>query len=280
MPLAGEAKPIEGALLVDVTSGCGSSHAGTSGTSLWGTGFALNTAVVSGGLTAFTTTKYTDLLNTFSDEVTEGALAPPPNLTFPPAPQPSPPGAAPNLTYQLQQCIRTSEGAFNSGQYLGAASELLTVDQNVVNAVQKPSPNFYFTSITPDYPNPSGTLRELIENDWYTLYTRLGGQTAGTMPQLPPSAPPAPTITGTPITRFNAGLVYSFRPATADFAGNTATLTYSGQNIPSWATLVLTTNNQVILTGTAVKGTYSNITITVSDGCTNKSLVWTLKVTG
>lgn len=267
---AQEGKPIEGDLLLDVTSGCGTLHAGTSGTSLWGTGFALNTAVISGGLTTFAATKYTDLLNTLADEYSaaEGAMAPP-----------SPPGGppnftAPNLTYQLQQCIRTSQGAFLKGSayYLGAASELLTTDQNIVSAVANPPAGFYFKSV-PDYLNPSGTLRELIENDWYTLFTRLSGQTAGPMPQLPPPAPPAPTITGTPVTRINAGLVYSFQPATADFAGNAATLTYSVQNLPRWATIVVNpTTNEMTLTGTAVKGTYSNIIITVSDGCATASL--------
>lgn len=114
------------------------------------------------------------------------------------------------------------------------------------------------------------------------LEYRLSGQTAGTMPRLPPSAPPAPRITGTPVTRINAGLVYSFQPTTADFAGNTATLTYSVQNLPPWATVVINpTTNEMTLTGTAVKGTYSNIIITVSDGCTTASLAaFTIKVTG
>lgn len=274
---AQEGKPVEGNLLLDITGGCGTSHGSTPGTSLWATGLTLNTDVIANGLSGFMTTKYTDLLATLSNEVNEGALTPAPNLPFPPAPQPSPPGAAPNATYQLRQCILTSQGAFNSGKYLGAASELLTADQNVVNAVKNLAA-FNFTSTPPDYPNPSGTLRELIENDWYTLFTRLGGQTAGTMPQLPPPAPPAPTISGTPVVKINAGSVYTFQPTTADFAGNTATLTYSGQHLPSWATLVLTANNQVVLTGTTVKGTYSNITITVSDGCISNSLSWTLRV--
>jgi hypothetical protein len=276
---AQEGKPVEGNLLLDITSGCGTLHAGTSGTSLWGTGFALNTAVIAGGLTAFAATKYTDLLNTLADEYSsnEGAISPPVAPGGPPNFTPA------NLTYQVQQCIRTSDGAFGKGSayYLGAASELLTADQDIVSAVANPPAGFYFKSVS-DYPNPSGTLRELIENDWYTLYTRLSGKTAGATPQLPPSAPPAPTITGTPVTRINAGLVYSFSPTTADFAGNTATLTYSVQNLPAWATVVINpTTNEMTLTGTAVKGTYSNIIITVSDGCTTASLpAFTIKVTG
>lgn len=278
MPLfAQEGKSIEGDLLLDTTSGCGTSHTITPGTSLWGTGFALNTAVISGGLTAFAATKYTDLLNTLADEYSpgEGAMAPPISPGGPPNFTP------PNLTYQLQQCIETSNGAFQKGAYLGAASELLTADQDIVSAVKNPPAGFYFKSVS-DYPNPSGTLRELIENDWYTLYTRLSGKPADAMPKLPPSAPPLPSIIGTPLTRINAGLVYSFRPATADFAGNTATLTYSVQNLPGWATVVIDpATNQMNLTGTAVKGTYSNIIITVSDGCTTNSLAaFTIKVTG
>jgi len=47
---------------------------------------------------------------------------------------------------------------------------------------------------------------------------------------------------------------------------------------PSWATFDTTTG---LLSGLAVKGTYSGIVITVSDGCATASLpAFSIKVTG
>ncbi len=230
--------------------------------------FALNTG--SGGLTGFAGADYANLLNTLADEdsIVEGALTPPS------APAITPPNG--NFTFRLQQCIQTSQGAFakSSADYAGAALELLTADQNIVNVAAN-SPPF-----TPNahYPNPSGTLRQRLENLYYTINTRILGTHAMGMPQLPPLPPPLPTISGTPVTKINAGLLYSFQPTAADFAGNSATLTYSIQNKPSWATFSTTTG---LLTGTAVKGTYSGIVITVSDGCATASLpAFSIRVTG
>jgi hypothetical protein len=130
-----------------------------------------------------------------------------------------------------------------------------------------------------DYPNPSGALRQRLENLYYTINTRILGNQAALTPPLPPPQPaPSPTISGTPATKATTGTTYTFQPTAADFAGNTATLTYSIQNKPSWANFSTTTG---LLTGTTVKGTYSNIVITVSDGCATASLPsFSIKVTG
>ncbi len=63
---------------------------------------------------------------------------------------------------------------------------------------------------------------------------------------------------------------------------SSAVRTYSVQDLPSWATVVINpTTNEMTLTATAVKGTYSNIIITVSDGCAIASPpAFTIKVTG
>jgi hypothetical protein len=73
----------------------------------------------------------------------------------------------------------------------------------------------------------------------------------------------APTISGTPATSVNAGSAYTFQPSGADADGDT--LTYSIQNLPSWATFNSGTGQ---LSGTpqaAAAGVYSGIVISVTD---------------
>jgi hypothetical protein len=79
-----------------------------------------------------------------------------------------------------------------------------------------------------------------------------------------------PTISGTPPTSATAGTGYSFQPTASDPDGNT--LTFSITNAPVWATFSATTGR---LQGTPTAshvGTYSNITIRVSDGQTSAQL--------
>jgi len=104
---------------------------------------------------------------------------------------------------------------------------------------------------------------------YYTINTRINGNTATSSPPSPPPPPPAPSIGGTPPTSAKAGNLYTFTPTAADFAHNTATLTFSIVGKPSWATLNTTTGQ---LSGIAVKGTYPGIVITVTDGCASASL--------
>jgi hypothetical protein len=73
----------------------------------------------------------------------------------------------------------------------------------------------------------------------------------------------APTISGTPATSVNAGSAYNFQPSGSDADGDT--LTYSIQNLPSWATFNASTGR---LSGTpqaAAAGVYSGIVISVTD---------------
>jgi hypothetical protein len=80
----------------------------------------------------------------------------------------------------------------------------------------------------------------------------------------------APTITGTPSTTVTAGSAYSFKPTGADADGDT--LSYSIQNKPSWASFSIA-NGQLTGTPSAANvGTYSNITISVSDGKASAAL--------
>ena len=80
----------------------------------------------------------------------------------------------------------------------------------------------------------------------------------------------APTITGTPATTVNSGSAYSFTPVGSDPDGNT--LTYSIQNLPSWASFSATTGRLSGTPTSANVGTSARITITVTDGTATASL--------
>ena len=89
----------------------------------------------------------------------------------------------------------------------------------------------------------------------------------------------APTISGSPPTSVTQGTAYSFTPSGADADGNP--LTFSIANAPAWATFSSSTGR---LSGTptnAQVGTYSNITISVSDGTASASLpAFSIQVVG
>jgi hypothetical protein len=94
-------------------------------------------------------------------------------------------------------------------------------------------------------------------------------------PPAPPSPPPgstnhAPTISGTPTAAVNASSPYTFTPTAADADGDT--LAFSIQNKPAWATFNTTTGRISGTPAAADVGTYSNISITVSDGTANAAL--------
>jgi len=257
-PLSGEGTVVEGNNLLEVTSGCDGSTSKSYGLSLFGLGLGLNTAAT-GGLVSFASAKYGTVLGTIQGEITAGALP------APIAPSSLPPDG--NLTFQLQQCIDTSQAAFAKGSayYNGAALQLLAADQSIAAVATLAAP------FTPDstYPNPSAALRWRLQNMYYTINTRLSGNTAASGPPSPPPPPPSPSISGTPGLRVKAGTTYSFQPTATDFAGNTGTLTFSIAGQPSWATFSTTTG---LLTGIATRGTYSGIVITVTDGCASASL--------
>ncbi|HEY6641677.1 putative Ig domain-containing protein [Povalibacter sp.] len=84
----------------------------------------------------------------------------------------------------------------------------------------------------------------------------------------PPPTNSPPAISGTPATSVRVGSSYSFQPTASDPEG--ATLTYSINNKPGWATFNTTTGR---LNGTpTAAGATSNIVISVSDGTTRVSL--------
>ena len=79
-----------------------------------------------------------------------------------------------------------------------------------------------------------------------------------------------PTISGTPATSVRAGQPYSFTPTASDADGQA--LAFSIVNRPSWATFSTTTGQLSGTPAAANIGTYSNITIRVSDGIAQVSL--------
>jgi hypothetical protein len=83
-------------------------------------------------------------------------------------------------------------------------------------------------------------------------------------------ANPPPTISGTPATSANAGTAYSFTPTASDPNGNT--LTFSVQNLPSWASFNTHTGMLSGIPGAGDAGTDSNIVISVSDGTSSVAL--------
>jgi hypothetical protein len=80
----------------------------------------------------------------------------------------------------------------------------------------------------------------------------------------------APVISGTPATSVSVGQAYLFQPTASDPDGNT--LTFSVQNRPAWATFNTGTGRLYGTPGVTNVGTYSNITIGVSDGVTTSRL--------
>jgi hypothetical protein len=81
---------------------------------------------------------------------------------------------------------------------------------------------------------------------------------------------PPPTISGTPATTVKAGTPYSFTPKASD-PGST-TLSFSIQNMPSWASFSIATG---ALSGTPTSsnvGTFANIVISVSNGTAKAAL--------
>jgi hypothetical protein len=79
-----------------------------------------------------------------------------------------------------------------------------------------------------------------------------------------------PTISGTPAASINVGATYKFVPTVADANGDP--LTFSIQNMPTWATFDAGTGTLSGAPATGDVNTYANIVITVSDGKTSVAL--------
>lgn len=80
----------------------------------------------------------------------------------------------------------------------------------------------------------------------------------------------APTISGTPTTSISAGGSYAFTPVASDPDGNA--LTFSIANKPAWASFNTANGRLSGVPAVADVGTYSGISITVSDGMASATL--------
>jgi hypothetical protein len=86
----------------------------------------------------------------------------------------------------------------------------------------------------------------------------------------PSSGNAAPTISGTPGSTVVVGQAYSFQPSAADANGDQ--LTFTVANLPGWATFTAATG-RISGTPTAAQvGSYSGISVTVSDGTANATV--------
>jgi hypothetical protein len=79
-----------------------------------------------------------------------------------------------------------------------------------------------------------------------------------------------PTISGTPVASVVVGSAYNFTPAAPDPNGNA--LSFSIQNKPSWASFNSQTGQLSGTPTSADVGSYSNVSISVSDGVLSATL--------
>lgn len=85
-----------------------------------------------------------------------------------------------------------------------------------------------------------------------------------------PGVNSAPTISGTPPSAVQTNTAYSFVPDAADADGDT--LSFTGSGVPGWASLNAGTGRLSGTPGNGDVGTYSGISITVSDGSESATL--------
>ncbi len=97
-----------------------------------------------------------------------------------------------------------------------------------------------------------------------------GGQGVTVSSTAAATAAPSATISGAPATSVTVGGQYSFTPSASDSDGGT--MTFSIQNVPSWATFNTATGQLSGSPKATDTGTTSGIVITVADGSAKASL--------
>lgn len=130
-----------------------------------------------------------------------------------------------------------------------------------------------------DSSNAWARLRVSVAAIFVVLLVGCGGgddgeSTAATSPSTSPSegatGNTAPTVTGQPGSSVLAGQSYSFQPSASDANGDS--LSFTAANVPSWASFSSSSGRLTGTPGAGDVGTYSGITITVSDGTATASL--------
>ena len=186
-PLAGEGSIFEDTsgppVMVDITSGCGSAHGGTTHASLWAVGLALDTqaselnqpvAPYADPLANFANTKYTNLTGAITSLT-------PTNITNSVSPLlwVNPSGGCVGQSLTLFQLAATEgAGAQQTADFQNAANLLtnadgrpagnITCDTIVTNNL---SQFVQTTGTTPPVLNPSGEIRSRLANLYYSINT-------------------------------------------------------------------------------------------------------------
>jgi hypothetical protein len=272
-----------GNFVLDLTNACHTPVAGHGPLSAFFMGLSANFGVYPHGVVDYVTADYTTLLSTITAQ-TQSLAVPPATFVL------TPPSSG-NFTYELQQCIKEGERAFLNGSsfYLRAAQTLLIGDYMVFsNAHAESSPPFT-KPFAPDndWVNPSGTDRGLIEATRFSILVRAMTPPGDTsLVHLTLGSPPStttpdirPIINGTPSPTGANGQLYTYGPATTDFADNSNTPMVYSFTGPSWATLSIT-NNQALVSGKAKKnGSPFTFVLTATDPCgATQSQTWTVTV--
>ena len=245
-----------------LTSGCDGGASKSYGLSLFGVGLALRRRAVAGGadLTAGPSTRRCS--TTILGE-------------RPAAVGPARGGAhlrcrrRRNFTYQLQQCISTSQGAFAKAAAFYDGAALRGAGRGSAASPQsrrsrRPSPR------SPTIRIPSGALRSRLQNIYYTINTPAQGATRHELAAARRRLRRQRPVGGSRSDHREAGRYCTrSRPTAADLPATPPALSFSIAGKPSWATFDTTTGR---LSGIAVKGSYPGIVITVTDGCASASL--------
>lgn len=111
------------------------------------------------------------------------------------------------------------------------------------------------------------------------------GVTSTALPQFTVTVEPVtaanmpPEIDGTPAASVTIGNDYSFTPSSSDPDGDA--LTFTAQNVPSWATFSTMNGSLTGTPQTGDEGTYPNVSVSVSDNISTASLPsFTIQVIG
>jgi Putative Ig domain len=184
----------------------------------------------------------------------------------PPAPAPSPTNQAPSISGVPATTVQATTAYTFTPTARDPEGQTLTY-----SIANKPGWASFSTS--------TGTLtgtptRQQVRSYGNIVISVSDGAASASLPSFAINvvAPPnsAPTITGAPPTTVQATTAYTFTPTGSDSDGQT--LAYSIANKPGWASFSTATGR---LSGTPTAaniGTYSGITISVSDGAASASL--------
>jgi len=184
-----------------------------------------------------------------------------------------------NATSALDSAISTTKpGSTVFTNDVAITANLLAQANNIVNAISAINPDQFVTNLKTQlqsisansYPDSIAYIDTAALNNTLSLLTSASPEVliAFNNASIGIIANRAPVISGTPATSVTANNVYNFTPSASDIDGDS--LTFSIVNKPAWASF---NTNTGALTGTpTAAGTFSNITLSVSDGTDSATL--------